>query len=93
MDPPPCLKPGEALNACARAVYAFEVNSTADLSGEWAGWRLRGRVLISPDGDRISPARLRGLLFVEAGRRRAPTKTAQVHTLKSGLHGDETSRI
>lgn len=34
-----------------------------DLNDEWIGWRLRGRYLISPGGQRISPERLRGLLF------------------------------
>lgn len=37
-----------------------------DPGGHWIGWRLRGRVLISPDGDRITPERLRGLLFSES---------------------------
>lgn len=34
-----------------------------DLIGEWYGWRLRGRHLVSPDGERITPERLRGLLW------------------------------
>lgn len=34
-----------------------------DLTGEWYGWRLRGRHLVSPDGDRLTPERLRGLLW------------------------------
>jgi len=33
------------------------------LGGPWAGWRMAGRVLVSPDGDRITPERLRGLLW------------------------------
>lgn len=36
-----------------------------DPGGHWLGWRLRGRFLISPDGDRITPERLRGFLFTE----------------------------
>ena len=54
------------MNACARSVYAFEINSSIDLTGPWAGWKLRGSVLVSPDKDRITPERLRGLLFVES---------------------------
>jgi len=34
-----------------------------DLDGDWYGWRLRGRHLISPDGQRMTQERLRGLLF------------------------------
>lgn len=34
-----------------------------DLTGEWYGYRLRGHYLISPDGDRMTPERLRGLLW------------------------------
>ncbi len=36
-----------------------------DLTGDWAGWRLRGRFLISPDGDRLSVERLRGIAITE----------------------------
>lgn len=34
-----------------------------DLFDEWHGFRIRGRYLIGPDGDRMTPERLRGLLF------------------------------
>jgi len=34
-----------------------------DFDGEWYGWRLKGRHLISPDGDRMTPERLRGLMW------------------------------
>lgn len=50
------------------------VYSRIDLAGEWGGWKLRGRVLVSPDGDRISAERLRGLLFVESLRTPKRTK-------------------
>ncbi len=43
-----------------RVVY----NRTA-LYGPWYGWRMAGRVLVSPEGDRIAPERLRGLLWSE----------------------------
>lgn len=99
MDPPPCLRPGEPMNPCARALYAYEVNATTDLPADWLGWRLRGRVLISPDGDRITPARLRGLLFVEANQKRASKKTTTGQVVRfstrgnSGLQGDESSNV
>jgi hypothetical protein len=41
-----------------------------DLTGPWAGWRLRGRELVSPDGQRICPQRLLGLLWREESERR-----------------------
>jgi len=55
--------------------YLFEIYNHADLRADWNGWRLRGRWLISPDGDRINPARLRGILFVESNRKRVCRET------------------
>ena len=49
-------------------MYDCLVYNTIDFGHEWAGWKMRGRVLVSPDGDRISAQRLRGLLFQEANR-------------------------
>ena len=34
-----------------------------DLDGEWYGWRLRGRHLVSDDGQRMTLERLRGLMW------------------------------
>ena len=34
-----------------------------DFDGEWYGWRLRGRHLVSDTGQRMTPERLRGLLW------------------------------
>lgn len=58
------------MNHCAKMVYAEKVLGHIDLPGEWAGWRLRGKWLVSPDGERINPLRLRGILFREAGEKR-----------------------
>lgn len=53
-----------------------------DLPGDWTGWRLRGRHLVSPEGERITQERLSGLLWRDklqlrragyASRRRAET--------------------
>ena len=30
-----------------------------DLTGPWAGWRIRGKVLIGPHGERVTPDQLR----------------------------------
>lgn len=67
---PPCVIPGQPLNACARQLYAEKVTGHVDLSSHWAGWKLRGRWLISPDGHRLNPERLRGILFREDGEAR-----------------------
>ncbi|WP_230938693.1 DUF3653 domain-containing protein [Xanthomonas translucens] len=34
-----------------------------ELHGPWAGWRLAGRDLVAPSGERIAERRLRGLLW------------------------------
>lgn len=69
--PPPCSPRGIA-NSCASALYEWRVNGRGPLGGDhWRGWRLAGRVLVSPDGDRISPERLRGLLWRERAERPA----------------------
>ena len=37
-----------------------------DFTDDWYGWRLRGRHLVSPDGQRITRQRLEGLLWRDA---------------------------
>lgn len=37
---------------------------------EWQGWRMAGRDLVSPDGDRISAGELRWMLGVAAQKRK-----------------------
>ncbi len=46
-----------------RVVY----NKTA-LWGPWEGWRMAGRDLVAPSGDRICCRRLTGILWVERSR-------------------------
>lgn len=36
-----------------------------DFEDEWYGWRLRGRHLVSPDGQRISRTRLVKVVMVD----------------------------
>ncbi|MFW9572546.1 hypothetical protein CEX93_07325 [Xanthomonas euvesicatoria] len=52
------------------------------LSGRFAGWRVAGNYLVSPDGDRMTPERLKGLVWRDqmelrlagfASRRKAET--------------------
>lgn len=88
---PPCLVPDIPMNHCARRLYDEKVLGHIDLGGDWAGWRLRGKWLISPDGDRINPLRMRGILFREAGDKRISKQKAkdgqrgEVHDLRTGF--------
>lgn len=62
-DPRPCHQLGCDPNPCAAAHYRRLVDNHVALTGPWAGWRLAGRDLVAPDRQRISPERLRGLMF------------------------------
>lgn len=62
-DRRPCHKIGKNPPPCALAHYRRVIENHVGLHGPWAGWRLAGRDLVSPEGDRINPQRLRGLLF------------------------------
>jgi hypothetical protein len=46
------------------------VHNITPLFGPWAGWRMAGRELVSPDGDRVTARRLAGILWTERSRRR-----------------------
>jgi hypothetical protein len=70
------------LNTCAKRLYAEKVNGHVDLAADWAGWRLRGKWLVSPEGDRINALRLRGILFRESGEKRVSKAK-----IKNGLQG------
>lgn len=61
---PPCWEAGKACpNACAHDVHRRVIDNHVELSGDWAGWRLAGRDLVAPTGERIPERRLRGLLW------------------------------
>lgn len=51
-------------------MYQVMVNGHLDLANEWSGWKLRGPYLVAPNGDRILPQRLIGLLYVEKLQKR-----------------------
>ncbi len=51
--------PEEAL----KFMYSAMVLQHIDLAGPWAGWKIRGQYLISPDKDRAPVRELVGLLF------------------------------
>lgn len=68
---PPCWPVGQPCpNPCAAAHYERLIYNRQHLGGPWAGWRMAGRELVSPDGDRISPERMRGLLWRQAHEKR-----------------------
>ena len=48
---------------CAAALHDRTVYNRQHLGGPWTGWCIAGRELVSPDGDRISPERMRGILW------------------------------
>lgn len=44
--------------------YCFEIHNHADLRGAWEGWKLRGRALVAPTGERLNPRALEALARV-----------------------------
>ena len=80
------------MNSCAGRLYEEKVLGHIDLTGEWAGWRLRGRDLIAPDGTRINPRSLQGMLFrwkneqrVARARARESGQQGEIRQLRAGL--------
>lgn len=85
---PPCWPVGQTCpNPCAKAHYDHVVYNHVPLAGPWSGWRLAGRYLVSPgnrtNAVRITPERLRGMMWAEKIKARA--EIAQ--TAKSGHRG------
>lgn len=71
----PCWPMGQPCpNKCAAQVRDLITRNHVHLHGPWAGWRLAGRDLVSPDGIRFSPERLRGLTW----RQEAETRLAHI---------------
>ena len=62
--------------------YRRVVYNESALFGEWCGWRLAGRDLVSPDGHRITAYRLRAFLSIESirPRKRDPARTISLPT-------------
>ena len=50
-------------NNCAKQLYDRVIYNHTPLWGEWSGFRLAGRELVAPDGQRISVQRLKGILW------------------------------
>ncbi len=53
-----------------QAHHERAVHNITPLFGPWVGWRMAGRDLVSPDGDRITARRLVGILWAERSRQR-----------------------
>lgn len=55
-----------------------------ELRADWLGWKQRRRYLVSPDGQRISPERMRGIMRLDAEARRdaARTRNAKAKVLQ-----------
>ena len=49
-----------------RAHWERVVENKTPLHGPWSGWRMAGRMLVSPQRERITPERLAGLIWREA---------------------------
>ena len=86
---PPCWPDGQSCpNWCAAERYERLVHNRHELPAPWQGWRFAGRDLVSPDGDRISPERLKGLAWrvsMEARRDSARQRNANRKASASGL--------
>lgn len=55
MERPPCWLRASLARMPAQQLRTRVIHNQTPLYGEWAGWRMAGRCLVSPDGDRISP--------------------------------------
>lgn len=89
-DAPPCVKIGEPMNWCARAVFGERVLGNIQLVGDWKRWRFVGNDLVSPDGYRISAQRLEVLLYTSG--RAGSAKAKKNEALPDNVHRIEFSR-
>ncbi len=69
-----CLESGNGMNRCAREVHDWHVHGTGPLYGAFAGWRIAGDELVSPNGDRMRARRLEWLMREEWQQRRGKKK-------------------
>lgn len=64
MERPPCWPEGQRCpNDCAKQLHDRVIHNQTSLWGDWAGFRMAGRELVAPDGQRISVQRMKGLLW------------------------------
>lgn len=68
----------------AARIYDLMIYNKTSLYGPWKGWRLAGRDLVSPDGLRVNPERLKGLVWrQEAELRREATRARKAQKERS----------
>ena len=85
---PPCWpSDGSRPNACTLAHADHILRNHVELRGPWAGWRLAGRELVSPDGLRLSAERLRGIAWREEAEQRRDRARSRNEQRKAGQRG------
>lgn len=68
---PPCWEEGRPCpSGCAQERTDHILRNHVTLTGPWAGWRLAGRDLVSPHGDRLNAQRVLGLAWREHSEQR-----------------------
>jgi hypothetical protein len=66
MNPPYWPEGSPCPNRCAAQLHETTIYGSCDLQGPWQGWRVRGRVLVSPAGDRVTCDTLATLLMLRS---------------------------
>ena len=77
-------------NPCKLAHAEHVLRNHVQLHGPWAGWRLAGRDLVSPEGVRLSAGRVRGYAWREEAEQRLERVRARNKARKAGLRGEVT---
>lgn len=76
-------KPRKTAEEKAReAQYEFEVYGSIDLRGQWYGWRIRRRELITPNRQRIGIEQLAAVIYFQKTSERQALKR-----IKAGHQG------
>lgn len=85
---PPCWPADQSCpNPCAEQVRDQITRNHVRLHGPWAGWRLAGRDLVSPEGIRMSPTRLQGLAWRQDSEVRLSNLRKRNAAAKAGHRG------
>ena len=82
---PPCWPSGTTCpNECASRLHDRVVRNHDELHGPWIGWRLVGRDLVGPGGIRVSPERMKGLMWRHESELRRDNARARNAQRKAG---------
>lgn len=86
----PCHVPGTKPSPCAVSFHELRAYGKADLGGPWKGWRIAGRVLITPQGLRLPVERVKGI----AWRQDAEDHLAKIKAAnRARAHGSESQMV